>query len=308
MKPNEKNKYAVGTAALLVLGFLLWLSAHQRAALPQAMDRAQMPQIKTPDQLALKYAQKVTPRDAQALNNKPLPGLVELPILMYHHVGNFPATATPMRKDLTVSANDFEAQAKWLSENGYHTISLSDVYAYSLGKASLPQKPLIFTFDDGYSDVFINALPILKKYGFTGSFAVITQYPKSQAQDQQGDNFYASWEQIAQAKAAGMEIVCHTQNHFDGINPKYSAGYILQNLSGCRSDIKNRLGEALPILIYPYGHYSARYIGQAKKAGFLMGLTVHFGKYLNLEDLMHTPRVRVHGQETLETFIKILTG
>ncbi|MDE2312473.1 MAG: polysaccharide deacetylase family protein, partial [Patescibacteria group bacterium] len=135
------------------------------------------------------------------------------------------------------------------------------------------------------------------------TFGIITQYPSQQ----QGDNFYAPWPRIAQAKQDGMEIVCHTQNHFNGKDPKYSAVYIYENLSGCQQDISSHLGSAEPFLIYPYGAYTPTYIQQAQKAGFAMALTIHYGQYVDVADLMQTPRVRVNGDESLARFAKVMS-
>jgi len=255
----------------------------------------------------LKYENLVTPEDQAPLvipKSAILKGrTVKIPILMYHHVGDLPPKATRLRSDLTVSTSDFEQQVKWLSEQGFTSINLENIYQYSQHQFTLPKKPVVFTFDDGYDDVFLNAIPILKKYGFIGSFAIITQYPKTQL----GDNFYASWQEIAQAQADGNEIVSHTQNHFDGTNKKFNADYIYQNLSGSIADIQNHLGLTTNILIYPYGHYNSTYIGQAKKAGFVMGVTVHEGSLINLDDLMQTPRIRVHGHEDFERFKRLVS-
>jgi peptidoglycan/xylan/chitin deacetylase (PgdA/CDA1 family) len=173
----------------------------------------------------------------------------------------------------------------------------------SLGKFSLPKKPVVFTFDDGYKDVFSNAIPILKKYGYTGSFGIITQKPGTI----EGNNVYASWYDITLAYQTGNEIVSHTRTHFDGSNLKYNSDFIATELIGSFSDIHDNLGFKTNILIYPYGHYTDKYIGVAKEAGYVMGVTVHEGKLINLDDLMHVPRVRVHGAETLEKFKKIIT-
>lgn len=251
----------------------------------------------------LAYASLISPLDRKPL---PLPEkggrTLKLPILMYHHIGECPPNAGATRKGLTVSTVDFEQQTKWLSENGFASVSLKDVYLYSRGQISMPPKPIIFTFDDGYADALENAIPILQKFHFTGSFGIITQYPGQL----QGTNLYASWQQIAQAKDQGMEIVSHTQNHFDGKNPKFPADYIFQNLSGSVADIKNNLGINTNILIYPYGHYTDTYIEQAKKTGFVMGVTVHEGKVINLDDLMRVPRLRVRGAETLQQFKELI--
>jgi peptidoglycan/xylan/chitin deacetylase (PgdA/CDA1 family) len=229
--------------------------------------------------------------------------VLKIPILMYHHVGEAPVNATGTRADLTVPTVSFAQEVSWLADQGYTSIGLSDLYSFSQGKFAMPKKPVIFTFDDGYQDVFVNAAPILKRYGFFGSFAIITQFVGTT----QNDNVYASWDQIKSAYQSGSEIVSHTQTHFDGTNPKFSAEFIYQNLTGSVADIASRLGFNTSILVYPYGHYNQTYIAQAQKAGFVMGVTVHEGSVVNLDDLMQVPRIRVHGAETLDEFEKIIT-
>jgi len=298
MRPDKKQKIVIG----LLVGVALIFAVSAEAA--RLMHKRQVAFL---NQTEEKFESLVTPKDREPL---PIPPeaikkgrALKLPILMYHHIGDAPAKASRMRSDLTVSTAEFEEQAKWLRDQGYASVKLNDIHLYSLGKFTMPKKPVIFTFDDGYDDVFINAIPILKKYGFTGSFGIITQYPHLQM----GDNFYASWQEIASAFDAGNEIVCHTQNHFDGTNKKYSADYIFQNLSGCQNDIQTHLASVEPIMIYPYGHYNQAYLEQAKKAGFVMGITVHEGNLVNLDNLMEVPRARIHGKEDFERFKRLVS-
>lgn len=233
----------------------------------------------------------------QALNSK-IGKFINLPILMYHHIGQLPAQADATRKDLTVSLEDFEMQVAWLKGQGFESISLRDLLNYSKGQLQLPEKPVIFTFDDGYQDALVNAVPILKKYNFAGSFAITTQFPGIDV----GNNQYADWQTIKQAKKAGMEIINHTQDHFDGTNPKYDEKFILRNLTDSRKDFENNLGQSLPILVYPFGRYNQKYIGLAKQAGFEMGITTKEGKKILLDNLMEIPRIRIHGENSLEIF------
>ncbi len=219
---------------------------------------------------------------------------IKVPILMYHHIGPLPVNADAMRKDLTVSPEDFEKQVKWLRENGYVSLSLLEVYQASQKKINLPKKPIVFTFDDGYADVFSYAVPILRKYEYTGSFGIITGFV--------GTSEYATWAEIKQAQNLGMEIVSHTESHFDGASSKYSTDYIYENLTQSRKDLYDNLGITSRILIYPYGHFTGLYVEEAKKAGFVMALTVSFGVYVDPENLYQVPRVRVHGIQDFEKF------
>lgn len=221
---------------------------------------------------------------------------VRLPILMYHHIGHLPEGADELRKDLTVTPEDFEIQVAWFKGQGYESISLGQLQLFFQGKFTLPEKPVIFTFDDGYEDVFEFGLPILSKYGFSGSVAVITQFAGMNS----GSNRYASWQQIKKAASEGVEIVSHTQDHFDGTNPKYDDRFILRNLVDARNELASNLGQETTLLVYPYGHYNGSYAELARKAGYEMALTVNPGKQVSLGNIMEVPRIRVRGLTDIE--------
>lgn len=223
-----------------------------------------------------------------------------VPILMYHHVGSLSPDADALRRDLTVSAEDFEKHVAWLSQHGYTSMSLAEVYNTTQGKGSLPALPVVFTFDDGYADAFQVAVPILLKYHMRGSFAVVPGFL--------GQPDYATWGMVEEAYKAGMEIVSHTENHFDGGSAKFDANYIRENLEQSLRELETRLGPIPRILVYPYGHYTTEYIHVAQSVGFTMALTTHYGRHVDPRNLMLTPRVRVHGQETMEKFEENITG
>ena len=225
-----------------------------------------------------------------------------VPILLYRHIGPVAKDADPLQKDRTVSPENFELQVAWLKGQGYESINLSDLLAHFNSQKPLPQKAIVLTFNNGYQDTLAFAPPTLKKYGFTGDFGVITQFPGIAV----GESAYASWQSLRQAKGEGMEIVSQTQDNFDGADKKYDNGFILRNLADSQKDLKANLGLSLPILIYPFGHYDARYLGLARQAGFSMGLTENSGSLIRADSLMEIPRLEVHGNDSLETFQKLI--
>lgn len=227
-------------------------------------------------------------------------GGLSVAILMYHHVGPLPPGADALRRDLTVSTKDFEEQVAWLSQQGYVSVTLADVYRAAQRELQLPAKPVVFTFDDGYADVFQEAIPVLVKYRMRGNFAVVPDFL--------GQPDYATWNMVMEAKQAGMEIVSHTNNHFDGSNPKFNRGYIQENLAQSLRELEARLGPIPRVLVYPYGHFTSEYIQIAQEVGFVMALTTRYGRFVDPDDLMRTPRVRVHGAGTMEKFEESITG
>lgn len=69
------------------------------------------------------------------------------------------------------SVAEFERQIKFLSKN-FKIVSAKEVFEGSQGGSK--EKLCAITFDDGLKDQYINALPVLKKYGATATFFIIT--------------------------------------------------------------------------------------------------------------------------------------
>ncbi len=87
---------------------------------------------------------------------------LHVPILMYHYISANPhAPGDPLRTRLSVSPAQFAQQLAYLHLAGYTTITLDDLVDALYMRSSLPPKPVILTFDDGYADFFTNAYPLL---------------------------------------------------------------------------------------------------------------------------------------------------
>ena len=85
---------------------------------------------------------------------------VDLPIIMYHSILKDPAKAC----DYVVSPDVLESDIKYLADNGYTFILSEDLINYVYNEGSLPEKPILITFDDGYYNNYYYAFDILKKY------------------------------------------------------------------------------------------------------------------------------------------------
>ena len=113
--------------------------------------------------------------------------LTGVPVLNYHQVNDKFQTV------LTMTPADFEEQMKYLHDRDYHAVTQDQFAAYMSGEGSLPDRPVMITFDDGYVDNYEHAYPIMKKYGLTGTIFLINgaerhgirlPYDESQALDQ----------------------------------------------------------------------------------------------------------------------------
>jgi Flp pilus assembly protein TadD/peptidoglycan/xylan/chitin deacetylase (PgdA/CDA1 family) len=131
-------------------------------------------------------------------------GQPPLTILLYHGL-------TPLQDDAILaypyhhSIQTFENQLKALKEDGYTTVSLSDVDAWLDHRGELPSKPLIICFDDARADSFKFADPILEKYGFKASMFV----PIANIEGNEPIG-YVSWTKLDEYRKTGRwEIQAH---------------------------------------------------------------------------------------------------
>src|SRR3954454_15938309 len=99
---------------------------------------------------------------------------VVVPILMYHRVNVVTASTPASSRALSVHPAAFARQMRWLSRNGYHTITQQQLFAALMCGRSLPRRPVMLTFDDGYRDVFFNASRVLLREHMCATAYVVT--------------------------------------------------------------------------------------------------------------------------------------
>ncbi|HWR19687.1 MAG TPA: polysaccharide deacetylase family protein [Clostridia bacterium] len=134
---------------------------------------------------------------------------VFLPIIMYHGIHKTNAETGAY----IISADTLESDLRYLKENGYTTILMSDLVDYINEGRELPQKPVMLTFDDGQSNNIVYAVPLLEKYGMKAVFAVVGTFTENAYKIQHyNDNYsYMTWEDIAGLKRLPyIEIANHS--------------------------------------------------------------------------------------------------
>jgi len=89
-------------------------------------------------------------------------------VLMYHRVADLDADPW----ELAVQPVNFEQQLAVLKKK-FHVVSVTELVAY-FKKGSIPAHCVCVTFDDGYSDNFYNALPLLQEHQCPASFFITT--------------------------------------------------------------------------------------------------------------------------------------
>jgi len=218
-----------------------------------------------------------------------------VPILMYHHISVAPAGTGALRRDLSVAPDDFEAHLRYFRDAGYHSVTLYDLAMYLQRGVPLPEKPICFTFDDGYKDHISHAVPLLIKYGFRGTFFVITGFAD------EGRAGYLSWDDIVAMHAAGMEIGSHSYMHTDLVGQ--TVDYVVWQVLGAKEALEARLGAISPLFCYPFGHYDDQVIAIVRSAHYWVGVTTAQGVRNASDGVFELRRVRVRGGDDVDDLL-----
>jgi peptidoglycan/xylan/chitin deacetylase (PgdA/CDA1 family) len=193
--------------------------------------------------------------------------LVRAPvILMYHAV----ARSTEATGWYVVPARRFARQMAWLALRRYRVLSLGDLLQYRHRFELPPARSVVITFDDGYTDNYEVAHPILSARGFRATFFLVSGCIGGRNDwDHRGElagRPIMSWEAARELAGAGMEIGAHTRWH--SVLPELSPTERRDEVSGSRHDLESGLGQPVRTFAYPFGRLDEATMAAVAEAGF----------------------------------------
>ncbi|GAC1444061.1 MAG: hypothetical protein NVSMB52_03010 [Chloroflexota bacterium] len=221
-----------------------------------------------------------------------------VPVLLYHHVKMPKATDNAIERGLTVLPSQLNSELSYLLNHHFHTVTAETLTAALLGTSSLPTRPVVLTFDDGYSDVYSNAYRILREHHMQATFFIVPYFL--------GQPRYLTWGQVQEMSAHGMDIEAHTLTHRD--LTVLSWAQMWKEVIGSRQALENRLHRPVHVFAYPYGAFNTVVVRAVRRAGFLSAFTTHHGWFAERKDILTLPRVHVTFQNDLASFARIVHG
>lgn len=202
-----------------------------------------------------------------------------LPVLFYHSVDRGTSSAVGL------SDEAFNQQMEYLKKNGFATLSLDEFYNYVNSGNKLPKKSVLITFDDGYSNNFDVAYPILKKYGFKATIFMVTSKINSKN--------YLSVDQIKALDKDGIEIMSHTLNH-EHLN-QIAYDNQIRTLKESRKTLESIISRPVEYIAYPYGDYNDITKKAARDSGYKLAFSIDEGYVKNKDDLYSIKRKCIIG-------------
>ncbi|MBU6323421.1 MAG: polysaccharide deacetylase family protein [Patescibacteria group bacterium] len=243
-------RYLPVFASLLAAAFL---GTYLSSLHAEALMRTQAPAVED----VARYAEVSTTSRAAAPSAASRTALI--PILVYHIVRpSYPSDSAAVRS-LALTPKVFDAEMLHLREAGYHVVRFRDLEAYFASGTPLPALPVIISFDDGWSDQYAYAFPILKKYGYPATFFVFTNAI--------GHRGFLSWTDLHAMLAAGMDIGDHTRSH-PFLTSITDAAQLWSEIDGSKLLLEQELGVPVNEFAYPFGQYDPAIVALVRKAGY----------------------------------------
>lgn len=216
--------------------------------------------------------------------------------LTYHRFGD--AAGDPW----CVAPAEFAAQMRWLAERGL-LVSLDAVRDFVAGRTELPCNAVLVTIDDGCRSLRSEALPILRDFGVPAVAYVSAGLVGADAVAADHAEPYATWDELAEVREAGIEIGSHAFDHRS--LARMSDAEALDQALRSRERIGERLGAPARSFAYPFGthaDFDARTDRLLAQAGYEIAFHSVHGTIRPGMAPISLPRVKVEGGEGLRMF------
>ncbi|MBO2009678.1 polysaccharide deacetylase family protein [Hymenobacter negativus] len=231
-----------------------------------------------------------------------------IPVLMYHKIPDAPLAT---KHQIYVTKENFEKHLAYFKQHKLTPITFVDYLQFASGERPLtdfPPRPIILTFDDGYTDNYTNLLPLMQQYGYRGVLYLLGDFdvrynrwdadfdpsePRSEIMDAAQKRAFV---------AAGWEIGAHTMSH-----PRLTTLPLPEaaaEIQRSKTALEAALQTQLVSFAYPYGDLNEDVKEAVRAAGFAFGVATDTGGLHLEDDRMQVFRVNMFPNETAGSLFK----
>lgn len=229
-----------------------------------------------------------------------------IPILMYHSISN---GGTRGFREFTLTPALFAAHIAYLCAQGYSILSVAGLVELRK-KSALPAKPVVLTFDDGFTDFYTAALPVLEQYHAHASLFIPTRYLNSTSlwlkDIGEGQRPMISRAQLVEIANAGVDCGAHTHSHchLDTVNESQGRRELTQS----KETLEQIIGQAVTTFAYPYGHHHTQARQWVVDAGFQAACAVKNALSHSDDDLFALARITITQHTDVNKLAALLKG
>lgn len=213
---------------------------------------------------------------------------IEVPIIMYHSILKDPSRSNKY----TVTPSVLEEDLKYIKDNGYTTVTISDLISYVYDDTPLPEKPIVLTFDDGHYNNYGYLFPLLEKYDMKAVISIVGSYTdKFTETDEANLNYsYLRWKDIKELMDTGrIEFQNHTYSlhsntgkrigtkKIKGETDEHYKNVLEEDILKLQQEFKENTNYIPQCFTYPFGGISNASLDIIKELGFKASLSCEQG-------------------------------
>ncbi|MBA4383720.1 MAG: hypothetical protein C0410_03210 [Anaerolinea sp.] len=218
-------------------------------------------------------------------------GSVTAPILLYHRVSTNSETQD---SQYNIPPEKFEEQMQWLFDNGYQTITVSDLANLIYNGGEIPLRPVVITFDDGNLDMYDNVFPILKKYGYVATFYVVESYVNGKDM--------VSADQLKELIKNGWEIGSHSKTHSH--LPALNEENLPEEIRLSKLNLEEKLGVGINSFAYPFGEINDNIIRLTSNFGYKSAVGLGNSVTHSINSIFYLYRIEIKNYFSMDEFIE----
>lgn len=234
-----------------------------------------------------------------------------LPILMYHGISDAPEPGASPYYQTSTSPAIFQRQLSLLAEQGYRTLDLPQA-SELLREAEPPSgNYLVITFDDGFRNVYTEALPALREHGFTATVFLPTAFISDRRRAFKNAECL-TWAEVREMSGLGIRFGSHTATHPE--LARLSWPEIERELRDSKTELERRLGEPATAFAYPFAfpqnnrRFARRFRSLLAGIGYTSCATTILGRVRPGDDPFRLKRLPVNSLDDAALFKAKLRG
>jgi len=254
-----------------------------------------------------------------------------VPVLCYHRV--LPEVGGDGGHDfLSISSEQFASQMKFLSREGFYTLTLEEYARMARGLQPLIRRSILITFDDGFADNFQIAWPLAQEYNaklnlFICTGLVSQSNPVIMMEDgyliaDSGPSAASfqnaklrelsrplTWQELGEMRDSGVQMGFHSHSHRN--LARLSADALAAEVETGLDLFVKKLGYRPRLMALPYGrreHHHPKMIAFLRSRGLEVIFSVRFGRAKLPTRQPVLPRITIFPQDDLTTFKRKIFG
>lgn len=231
-------------------------------------------------------------------------------VILYHSISK---DSISDKIEMEVTSHLFENQIKYLLRNNFRFINVYNlIHSLKEKKSNDFNRSILITFDDGFFNNYLYALPILEKYGIKAVFFITVQsIDNGNFNWLSGYNFGRplKWDEVSKISSKGHVIGSHTVSHKNLLTLNDSD--LKKELCESKKIIEENIKKEVKYFSYPFGFYDSfddRTKTMCKDAGYEAAFSNILGEVKEDSDLYELKRLRISEKDTGPRLLMKLAG